>query len=119
MGKHNDFGIEGEKIAVKYLTEKGYQVLRKNYRYLKAEVDIIAQKNNVLAIVEVRSRSTDFIEHIADTVTQKKIKLLVSAADQYVVENDLDVDVRFDIITVLKNKKTFELEHLENAYYHF
>jgi len=119
MGKHNEFGKEGEKIATNYLLKKGYKVCYKNYRYLKAEIDIIARKEGILAIVEVRSRSSDFIENIAETVTPKKIKLLVMAADNYVTEANLDVEVRFDIITILKNKKQFELEHLEAAFYHF
>lgn len=119
MGKHNEFGKEGEQIAVDYLTKKGYKIAYRNYRYLKAEIDIIARKEDILAIVEVRSRSSDFIMDIADTVTPKKIKLLVMAADHYVTETDLDVEVRFDIITILKNKKQFKLEHLEAAFYHF
>lgn len=119
MGKHNEFGKEGEQIAVDFLQKNGYNIKYRNYRYLKAEIDIIAQKGNILAIVEVRSRSSDFIENIADTVTQKKIKLLVMAADHYVIEGNLDVEVRFDIITILKNKKQFQLEHLESAFYHF
>jgi putative endonuclease len=119
MGKHNEFGKEGEQLAVDFLIKKGYSILYKNYRYLKAEIDIIAQKGEVLAIVEVRSRSSDFIENIAETVNQKKINLLVMAADYYVVDNDLDVEVRFDIITILKNKTRFELEHIESAFYHF
>lgn len=119
MGKHNEFGKEGEQIAVDFLLKKGYSIVYRNYRYLKAEVDILAQKKNILAVVEVRSRSSDFIENIADTITPKKIKLLVMAADHYVTEANLDVEVRFDIITILKNKRRFELEHLENAFYHF
>jgi putative endonuclease len=119
MGIHNEFGKEGEQIAVDYLIKKGYTINYKNYRYLKAEIDIIAQKNDTLAIVEVRSRRSDYIENIAETVTPKKIKLLVMAADHYVTDNEIDVDVRFDIITILKNKNRFELEHLESAFYHF
>ncbi|MCL4162453.1 UNVERIFIED_CONTAM: hypothetical protein GTU68_036817 [Idotea baltica] len=101
------------------MLKKGYTIRYKNYRYLKAEIDIIAQKDTILAIVEVRSRSSDFMVNIAETVTPKKIKLLVMAADHYVTEADLDLEVRFDIITILKNKNRFELEHLENAFYHF
>lgn len=119
MGKHNEFGKEGEQLAVDYLIKKGYRIRYRNYRYLQAEIDIIAQKGTILAIVEVRSRSSDFIENIADTVTPKKIKLLVLAANHYVTENDMDVEVRFDIITILKNNRRFELEHLESAFYHF
>ena len=119
MGKHNEFGKEGEQIAIDYLIKKEYTINYKNYRYLQAEIDIIAAKKGLLAIVEVRSRKSDYIENIAETVTPKNIKLLVMAANHYVTDNDLDVDVRFDIITILKNKRRFELEHLESAFYHF
>jgi len=119
MGFHNEFGKEGEQIAVGHLLKKGYTIKRRNYRYLKAEIDIIAQREDVLAIVEVRSRSTDFIENIADTITKKKIQLLLMGADHYVIENDLDVEVRFDVITILKNKRIFKVEHIESAFYHF
>ncbi len=119
MGKHNEFGKEGEKIATDFLIKKGYKIKYKNYRYLKSEIDIIAQKGNILAIVEVRARSNDRIISIADTITKKKIKLLVMGADHYVTENDLDIEVRFDVIAILKNSKIFKIEHLENAFYHF
>jgi putative endonuclease len=119
MGKHNEFGKEGEQIATNFLLKKGYIISYRNYRYLKAEIDIIARKGDTLAIVEVRSRRSDYLENIAETITQKKIKLLVMAADYYILNSDLNVDVRFDIITILKNKQRFEIEHLENAFYHF
>jgi putative endonuclease len=119
MGKHNEFGKEGEKIAEEFLLKKGYQIRHKNYRYLKSEIDIIALKEDVLAIIEVRARSNDQIIAIADTITKKKIKLLVQGANHYVTENELDVDVRFDVITILKNKSIFKIEHLESAFYHF
>jgi len=119
MGKHNDLGKKGEQLAVDFLIKNGYKIRYKNYRYLKAEIDIIAQKDEVLAIIEVKTRSSTFIENIADTVTNKKIKLMVMAANNYVIENDLEVEVRFDIITLLNNKGGFDIEHLKNAFYHF
>jgi len=119
MGKHNEFGKEGELIAVDFLIKNGYEIKYRSYRYLKAELDIIAQKENILAIVEVRSRSSDFIENIAETITKKKIGLLILGADHYVTEHDLDVEVRFDVITILKNINEFKIEHLESAFYHF
>lgn len=119
MGTHNEFGKLGEQMAAEYLTRNGYKILYRNYRYLKAEIDILAQKENILAVVEVKSRSSDELQEIAETVNKKKITLLVFAADHYVVENDLDVEVRFDIITILKKGKEFQLEHLEDAFFHF
>lgn len=119
MGKHNEFGKEGERIATDFLIKNGYRIEYKNYRYLKSEIDIIARKESVLAIVEVRARSNDQIISIADTITKKKIKLLVQGANQYVIENELDLEVRFDVITILKNKSIFKIEHLKSAFYHF
>ncbi len=119
MGKHNEFGKEGEQIASDLLLQKGYTILRRNYRYQKAEIDIIAKKDGILAIVEVRARSNDQIIPIADTISKKKIKRLVMAADTYITENLLDVEVRFDVIAILKNKKVYKVDHLEDAFYHF
>lgn len=119
MAQHNDLGIEGEKSAIGYLLEHGYEILEKNYRFLKAEVDIIAKKENVLIGVEVKTRTTDYFGNPQDFINQKKIGLLVSAIDNYVVEKDLDVEVRFDIIAIIKQKDVFIIEHLKDAFLHF
>ncbi len=119
MAIHNELGKKGEQLAVDYLLEKGYKILEKNYRYLKAEVDIIAQKENTLAVVEVKTRSSDVFGNPQDFVNPKKIKLLVSAINAYVTSKDLEVEVRFDIIAILKEKNEFKIEHLEDAFLHF
>ncbi len=118
MAEHTELGKKGEKIAINYLIEKGYIILEKNYRYLKAEVDIIAKKNNVLAAVEVKTRSTDHFGNPQDFVNPKKIKLLLSAIDYYVNDKDLDVEVRFDIIAII-HQKTVKINHLKDAFLHF
>jgi putative endonuclease len=119
MGAHNDFGKKGEELAVDYLVQAGYRIVHTNYRYQKAEIDIIAQKEEILAIVEVKSRKSDFWQHIAEIITDKKIKLLVKAANQYVISRNLDIEVRFDIITVLEDNGGYNIDHIENAFYHF
>lgn len=119
MGQHNEFGKLGEQLAVNFLQEKGYQILERNYRYLKAEIDIIAQKQDLLVVVEVKSRSSNHLQEILETVNEKKKRLLIQAADHYVTTLDLDVEVQFDIITILKNQNKYVLEHLEDAFYHF
>ncbi|MEO9572261.1 MAG: YraN family protein [Polaribacter sp.] len=118
MADHNELGKLGEELAIDFLIDKGYKILEKNYRYLKAEVDIIAQKGGVLAVVEVKTRSTDFFGNPQDFVNPKKIKLLISAIDHYVVEKDLDVEVRFDIIAIIHQKK-IKIEHLKDAFLYF
>jgi len=119
MAEHNELGKEGEKMAINYLLKNEYRIVAKNYRFLKAEVDIIAQKENTLIAVEVKTRSTDYFGDPQDFINQKKIKLLVSAMDNYVVERDLDVEVRFDIIAIIKQKNVFQIEHLKDAFLHF
>ncbi|TXD50087.1 YraN family protein [Polaribacter sp. IC073] len=119
MAEHNDLGEKGEKLAIDFLLKNDYKILEKNYRYLKAEVDIIAQKGAILAVVEVKTRSTDYFGNPQDFVNPKKIKLLLSAIDYYVIDKDLDVEVRFDIIAIIHQKNKTKIEHLEDAFLHF
>ena len=119
MAQHNDLGKEGEKIATDYLLSREYEILQTNYRHLKAEIDIIAKKENVLAVVEVKTRKTNFFGNPEEFVNQKKINLLISAIDFYILKNDLDVEVRFDIISIIKNLKETKIEHIKNAFLHF
>jgi len=119
MATHNDLGELGEELAVEELEKNGYEIVERNWRYKKAEIDIIARKNDVLAIVEVKTRSSNYIGNPQDFVSPKKIKLLVEAVNEYVISKDLDVEVRFDIIAIIKNENRLTLEHLEDAFFHF
>jgi putative endonuclease len=116
---HNELGKWGETFAVEYLAKNGYEILQRNWFFDKAELDIIAQKGQILIICEVKTRNSDFFGDPQDFVTPAKIKHLVKAANEYIVSNDLDVEARFDIIAILKNKKQEKLEHFEDAFYHF
>ncbi|WP_369048299.1 YraN family protein [Tenacibaculum sp. UWU-22] len=119
MAQHNDLGKKGEQLAIAYLQKKGYVIVEKNYRYLKAEVDIIAKKDDILAVIEVKTRSTNYFGNPQDFVNNKKIKLLLTAVDKYVVEKKLDVSVRFDIIAIIKQIDNYKIEHIEDAFLHF
>ncbi|OGS70381.1 MAG: hypothetical protein A3F91_07895 [Flavobacteria bacterium RIFCSPLOWO2_12_FULL_35_11] len=119
MATHNELGELGEELAVEELKKNGYEIVERNWRYKKAEIDIIARKNDVLAIVEVKTRSSDYFGDPQDFVNSKKIKMLVEAVNEYVISKDLDVEVRFDIIAIIKNENKLTLEHLEDAFFHF
>jgi len=119
MASHNDLGEKGEQLAVDFLIKKGYDIIERNYRFDKAEVDIIARQKDTLAIVEVKTRSSKDFGNPQDFVNTKKINLLVKAVDEYINIKDLEVDVRFDIIAIVKEGKGFDIEHLEDAFYHF
>ena len=119
MANHNELGKKGEDLAVDFLLKNGYRILERNYIFQKAEVDIIARKENALAIVEVKTRSTNAFGNPQDFLKPKQIQRIVKAVDHYVISNKLDVEVRFDIIAIVKNGNQFDIEYLENAYYHF
>jgi putative endonuclease len=119
MAAHNELGKLGEDLAVDYLKKNGYTILDTNWIFQKAEIDIIAKIENTLAIIEVKTRSSLEFGLPQDFVNPKKIQLLVKAVDAYVVERNLDIDVRFDIIAVYKEGKSFAIEHLIDAFYHF
>lgn len=119
MAKHNDLGKLGEDLAVDYLKKNGYEIVERNWFFQKAEIDIIAQKNNILAVIEVKTRSNSDFGDPQNFVNEKKIKLLVKAADEYVSLKSLDFTVRFDIISVTKNATLCEISHLKDAFYYF
>lgn len=120
MADHNDFGKIAEDLAVDFLVRNQYKILARNFRYLKAEVDIIAEFDNQIIIVEVKARNTDTFLEPQEAVNKKKIRLLISAASYYLEENNIEKEVRFDIISVLPNKqKTLEIHHITDAFQSF
>ncbi|MUV05369.1 endonuclease [Flavobacterium rakeshii] len=119
MAEHNDLGKQGEELAVDFLRKNGYDILETNWVYQKAEIDIIAKKEDTLAVVEVKTRSSLDFGLPQDFVTPKKIKLLVKAVDEYVTVNDLDVEIRFDIVSIYNKKGDFVIEHIVDAFFYF
>ena len=119
MADHNELGTLGEELAVEFLEKNDYKILETNWTFQKAEVDIIAQKDTVLAVIEVKTRSSIEFGLPQDFVKPKKIQLLVKAINEYVISNDLDLEVRFDIIAIQKENKGFLIEHIEDAFYYF
>ena len=119
MADHNELGKLGEELAVEYLQKNDYTILETNWVFQKAEIDILAQKDNILAVVEVKTRSSIDFGLPQDFVRPKKIQLLVKAVNGYVNENDLDLEVRFDIIAISKRGQEFVIEHLTDAFFHF
>lgn len=117
MADHNDLGKLAEDLAVQFLQENGYKILVRNFRYQKAEIDIIAEKDHLIIITEVKARSTDFFILPQEAVTKSKIKLIVTAANHFMEEFNKDQEVRFDIISVLPDEKEkLIIEHIEDAF---
>lgn len=114
--KKGALGKEGEERAVQLLHGKGYQILEQNYRYRKAEIDIIARQETTLVIVEVKSRSSTQFQELTETISKKQIKNLIEAADFYVNQLEEELEVRFDFITVLAEGTHYTLTHYEDAF---
>ena len=110
-------GDSGESHAVQHLKDLGYDILERNWRFGRLEVDIIAETKNRVVIVEVKTRTSDYLGDPAMAVTIKKQKRLVKAANAYIIENDIDKEARFDIIGIIKNQYGTDLKHIEGAFY--
>ena len=116
MAEHNDFGNLAEDLATDYLSRKKYKILGRNYRYQRAEIDIIAEFEGIIIIVEVKARGTDFFMDAQEAVTKGKIKSIVKCADYYLQSNEIDKEVRFDIISIIQNKDGHTIQHIPDAY---
>ena len=117
MAQHNDFGQISEDRAAAYLMARGYTIRDRNWRVGHKEIDIIAQKDGVIAIVEVKARKSDRYGDAIEAVTDQKIHHLVSAAHAYVRYHRIDLPIRFDIITVVGTEPPYKIEHIPDAFY--
>lgn len=117
MAEHNDFGKWAEAYAEKFLENKGYRILRKNYRYHNAEIDLIATCGNQIIFFEVKARRSTFFEKPYEAVKSSKIRNIIKAANYFMEDYEGDWEARFDIISITPNKeKDWNLEHIENAF---
>ena len=116
MAAHNDFGKLGEELAVNHLTGKGYEILERNWRNRHKEIDIIAKDGKELVIVEVKTRQTDEYGEPDIAVTKKKQRMLIAAANAYILNKGLDIETRFDIISIIFRDGEPVIEHIEDAF---
>lgn len=118
MAEHNELGHLGEKLAKDFLAAKGYQILEQNWVCGHKEIDIIAMDGKELVIVEVKTRRVMCLVEPEETVDKYKQRFLIWAAEAYIERNNLDVDVRFDIVAIVIDKNNeHRIDHIENAFY--
>ena len=110
-------GKAGEDLAAQFLIEKGYQILARNYRFKRSEIDLIAQKDNCLVFVEVKLRTTDAFGYPEEFVNEKKAAKIMEGADQYIYELKWKGNIRFDIVAIRQIKDQTELVQIEDAFY--
>jgi len=117
MAEHNETGKKGEVIAKKYLEKKGYKIVETNWRYKNDEIDIIAETDDLIVILEVKTRSSNYYGEPEVFVTRQKQRFLIRGANAYVQYNKIDKEVRFDIVSILLYQDKQKINHIEDAFY--
>src|ERR1035437_3463404 len=113
----NTLGEQGELIASVRLQQLGYEIINKNWRFKHKEIDIIAQKDGKIVFIEVKTRSNPIFEPPSEAITLRKQRMLISAADHYLIENQIDLDSRFDVVSVIISNGKEEVDIMVDAFY--
>jgi putative endonuclease len=118
MAKQQSIGKLGEDIACDFLIKKGYELLERNWRFSKAEIDIIAKDGAVLVFVEVKAKSYTYFGAPEDSISAYKENLIIDAASQYMQKINHDWEIRFDIISIVFDKeKNHSVTHYKDAFF--
>ena len=118
MSRQKILGKLGEDCAAKFLEAAGYTIVARNFRIRSAEIDIIAQIENVIVFVEVKARSNTLHGLPSEAVTIRKQKKIIEAASVFLQDEKFcDCACRFDVIEVyLRGEQVEEINHIENAF---
>lgn len=117
MAKHLILGHEGEDIAARYLEQHGYTVLDRNWRSGHKELDLVVRKDDTVAFVEVKTRTGAEYGDPWSFVDDRKMRRIVNSADAYIRYHGIDLDVRFDIVSIVVEDGGFKVEHIEQAFF--
>ncbi len=117
MTSKKQTGQDGERKAADYLISKGYTILERNYRYKRAEIDLIVEKEGWLIFVEVKTRTSSYFGYPEEFVDKPQQSMIFDAADQYMYEQNWEGNVRYDIVSILGTGDECEILHFEDAFY--
>ncbi|MBS1487748.1 MAG: YraN family protein [Bacteroidetes bacterium] len=110
-------GKQGEKLAAEFLEKKGFEIVARNFRYRRSEIDLIVKKDNWLVFVEVKMRSSDAYGYPEDFVDNKKAKNIMEGAEEYTYQQNWQGNVRYDIVSIRDLSGEKEIVHIEDAFY--
>jgi len=117
MSESQFLGKSGEERVAAFLQEAGYKIRHRNWVSGKKELDIVAENKDYVVFAEVKTRSEGYLEAPRDAVSKVKQKSMIYAADAYIQRYNISKESRFDIITVIVKGQSFEIEHIEDAFY--
>lgn len=118
VNRHNQvLGRSGEDYAARFLEERGFEILARNYRCGKNEIDIIAKQGNVISFVEVKTRRTADFGHPAEAITKGKQREIAKAAEHYIcAATHAEATYRFDVIAISFAGAAPTIELIEDAF---
>jgi len=116
MAENHDLGIKGEALALEHVLNLGYELLEKNWRFRKMEIDLIARDKKQIVFIEVKTRANDNFGKPYEFVSKSKQKLIATAANFYLEKLGFMAEARFDIISI-SLEPTYHLEHIRDAFY--
>lgn len=119
MAQHNKLGKRGEEEAVRYLKSKDYKIVCRNWKFYGYEIDIVAENEEFIVFVEVKTRMSVQWGNPVDFVDTSRMRRMIDAANHYLIEMNIDKPARFDIIGLVWNGKGFDLEHVDDAFLPF
>ena len=114
---HIEFGQKGEKLAKEYLENLGFTLIHSNYRASHAEVDLIMQDGNEVVFIEVKTRSYDYYGSPEEFVDQNKQDNMAFAASLYMIDNEYEGEIRFDIVAIILNVGLQKIKHIKDAFF--
>jgi putative endonuclease len=117
MAESHLLGQKGEDLAADHLKKSGFRILFRNWKWGKHEIDIIADNNDLIVFVEVKTRAEDFQMHPVTAITTEKQKSIIYAADGYLQKFNINKESRFDVIIIIKKGDSYEIDHIEGAFY--
>ena len=117
MAKHLETGRKGEHLAKAYLVQKGWKILELNWRFKRAEVDVIGMDGETLVFVEVKTRSSTAFGQPEEFVDERKQQFLSDAASAYMEAINHNWEIRFDIISVILHEESASITHFEDAFF--
>lgn len=117
MADSHNLGQDGEELAREHLLQKGYKILHRNWKSGKREIDIVAENKDFIVFVEVKTRTDDYFMHPRNAVTSEKQKSIIYAAESYLKRYNINKESRFDIVSIISDGKSVQVEHIEDAFY--
>jgi len=115
-----NLGRLGEDLALKFLETKGYELVSRNFRFQRAEIDLIVKKDNenLLVFAEVKTRRNKKFGEPEESITQSKTEQIYKSAEGFLVQNPgyIDYIKRFDVVAIMMEENKEKINHIENAF---